>query len=66
MEANAAGFKPIRETEKDFTAQEFAEWLRVLAHKANSTGLAIKADEYAHKIVEEDEINSGSMVATQG
>ena len=47
MEANAAGFKPIRETKKEPTAKEFADWFNAcactlhvlaLAHMANSTG----------------------------
>ena len=38
------------------------EWLHVLVHKADLDGLAIKADEYAHKIVEEDENNAGWLL----
>ena len=59
-EDNLNGFQPMTEdNEHAFNRTEIAEWLRILSVRGRCPGLGERAEEYATKFVDEDEMNNG-------
>ena len=57
---NLNGFKPMTEdNEHEFNREEIAAWFRILSVRGRCPGLGERAEEYATKFVDEDEMNNG-------
>ena len=56
MEAKIAGFKPMADNDSLFTCDEVADWLRTLSRISNCQSLYCCAEEYAHRIVVDEEM----------
>ena len=59
-EDNLNGFQPMTEdNEHEFNREEIAAWFRILSVRGRCPGLGERAEEYATKFVDEDEMNNG-------
>ena len=51
LEANLAGFKPMRDNHEKFTCEEVVLWLETLSRKSKCSSLFWCADKYAQRFV---------------
>ena len=59
LEAKLAGFKPMADNDNVFTCDEVADWLRTLSRISNCQSLYWCAEEYAQRIVVDEELTRG-------
>ena len=59
LEAKIAGFKPMADNDNVFTCDEVADWLRTLSRISNCQSLYWCAEEYAQRIVVDEELTRG-------
>ena len=59
LEANLAGFKPMRDNHEKFTCEEVVLWLETLSRKSKCSSLFWCADKYAQRFVVDEDMNQG-------
>jgi hypothetical protein len=59
LEANLAGFKPMRWNYEKFTCEEVVLWLKTLSTKSKCSSLFWCAGEYAQRFVVDDDMDDG-------
>ena len=57
--ANMTTFKKITVDTGAFEYEELVVWFQMLSKISKCQGLAVRAENYAHRIVEDDEMNEG-------
>ena len=56
---NMRTFKKVTVSTEEFTYDEVVVWFRMLSKISKCQGLAACAEEYAHRLVVEDEMDQG-------
>ena len=57
--ANMTTFKKITVDTGAFEYEELVAWFQMMSKISKCKGLAVRAENYAHRIAEEDEMNEG-------